>query len=183
MRNLIFSAVFLTFVVSSTTLFAGPMKGFGLFAGTASHTTTDEALVETSTSGMGFGLDYQWVFKDILTSRLMMNLSNESLETCANCNYSNTIVGLEGRYWMGDFFAGLHAGSLSHSVTTENPDGTINDPIVGSGSSAGLSLGYEAPGGFIANFLTVFSSIEFEDGTTADLSGVRLLLGYRWGKK
>lgn len=162
---------------------AAPQNGFSLNTG---YISTDSTITYTTpilaglpastynTTGMTFGMDYQFALNEQWSLSPFLMSSIESSNTAGNVTFAHGILGLQLRYWIGDAFVGGHFGKYSE-LTTFSLLG-----IAAFGNGAGLVAGWENPnGGFYV--MGQYDSANLSDvGADVKISGLRLSIGYRW---
>jgi hypothetical protein len=160
------------FVLFTGTALAEPRNGFGLNAGLASHSMDDPGGSYKS-SGLSLGLDYQFVLSDIFSVSPFLMTSAETSDI-SGVSMGHGILGVQLRYWAGDFFFGGHLGGYSEVGT----NGSIS--ISANGSGAGLVAGWENHAGGLY-FMGQLDSANLKyDYWDAKLSAFRFSVGYRW---
>ncbi len=88
----------------------------------------------------------------------------------------HSVLGLQGRYWTGDLFIGVH-GALYTETTTTNT-GTSSASQTGNGQ--GLIVGWEpSKSGWSIMLQGDSATFKYPDQDVT-MTGVRLSVGYRW---
>jgi len=158
----------------SGTAVAGPQNGFSLNAGLASHSMSPEGYGSYTSTGLSFGLDYQFAVADKLSISPFLMSSAES-SSVSGVTAGHGILGVQLRYWLDDMFLGGHIGSYSN---VRFANGSELDSGVGGG--AGLVAGWEKPDGGLYVMGQVDTATIKYTNTDLKLSGFRLSVGYRW---
>ncbi|MBI3993068.1 MAG: hypothetical protein HY342_07325 [Candidatus Lambdaproteobacteria bacterium] len=164
---------------------AAPGSGFAVFGGFASHNSsgkiTKGALTgqtfSLSSSGLSIGGDYQFALSDAVSLNLLLASSSESVSSdeLAVDTTGHGILGVEGRLWFNELFIGAHFGNYSE-VLIESSSGLS---VSLSGFGTGFIVGWESPEGLFLSGQVDQAALTAADAE-ADLSGVRVQIGYRW---
>jgi hypothetical protein len=159
---------------------AEPGKGFSVFGGLASHSqfaTIKPAFgggtLAYSSAGLSIGVDYQFIVAEGITINPFLVSSSEATDL-SGLTAGHGILGVELRYWPGDFFVGAHFGSYSEVLIDAS-----GASIGGGGFGAGLSLGGESDGGITYQAQVDRFTVGYSD-SDVDVSAFRLQIGYRW---
>ena len=178
-RGRCFLVVMMVFLSTSNVRAEQP-EGFSLTGGIVNHSLSDSTEEDYKTSGISITGDYQWMINEPWTINMFITSSGEEAEQCPldDCLVSHLIMpGVEGRFWMDQFFMGLHMG-----IFQQMRSATVNGEVVeteGVGISTGLSLGYAWPNGYLISLMTESASVQYVRGASKT-SGLRLQFGYRW---
>lgn len=161
---------------------AGPKAGGSFLVGYTSHAQTAVAYgADYTSSGLSLGFDYQFVITENLSAAFFLVSSSESLSGGTfepGTSAGHAILGLQGRFWVGDFFLGGHFGNYSEALVNSSA-GTNSG---GAGPGTGLIAGWEGEGPYSISFQYNAATVAFSD-TDVELSGFRVHFGYRWGGK
>ncbi|MCZ6645089.1 MAG: hypothetical protein O7B79_02505 [SAR324 cluster bacterium] len=164
---------------------AQPGDGFGLFVGSASH-TSKVALpglpFQFESSGASIGIDWQFAVSDNFSIVPFLMSSSETVTGDVEGSAAHGILAISFRLWVGGFFLGPHMGSYSEVVTIDKLFGVPvgGSDVSSSGTGAGFMIGFEAENGFLIMLQTDSATVEDSDGVETDLTGSRLHIGYRW---
>ena len=164
---------------------AAPRKGLGLYAGSASHTSTVTAFSDSfDSSGTSIGVDYQVPMGENVSLNPFFMSSVESAShpgLGGDASVAHGILGFQLRYWIADaLFLGAHLASYSEVITNE----TTNESSAGQGFGYGIALGYEheltEKGSLFFNYQSDSASgVSTFDNSNVDLSGTRIHIGFR----
>ncbi len=191
LRNRAWACVFMTalLLAGASPALAGAKSGFGLMGGFASHSASGTGTagpltglpINYTSSGLSIGIDYQIALGEKFSINPFLMLSSESTggDLTSGTTAGHGILGLELRFWPGDFFIGVHAGNYNE-VLTPPSNATNNSSISGSGGGSGVSLGWESPTGhvFVVGQFDSFK-ISYSDADIKE-TAARLQVGYRW---
>jgi hypothetical protein len=175
LRNYFLNTAML-FVLLTGTAVAEPKNGFGLNAGLVSHNMEDQCAScgSYSSSGLSLGLDYQFALSDRFSISPFLMTSGESTNV-SGVTAGHGILGVQLRYWAGDWFFGGHLGRYSEVLS----GGGVS--LSGSGGGAGLVAGWEKPdGGLYAMGQVDSATVKWSGFADTKLSAFRLSVGYRW---
>lgn len=127
---------------------------------------TDGGTQELKSSGLGLGIDAQFLATEIFTLNpfLMVSIENNDV---AGLKFFNVIGGLQARYWTGRIFIG---GNLSYNMTVIS-DGNTTSYV---GPGIGMNGGWENQNGY---FISLRVDKSFHP---AEQIGFRIHLGFRW---
>jgi hypothetical protein len=169
---------------------AAPKQGFGLYGGIANHSSQgkftegplDGESFSIASSGISIGGDYQLPVGDNVSINFLFMSSSEgasSSELDIDAA-GHGLLGLEGRYWFGDTFAGVHVGRYSEALVSTKGGSTSSTG--GAGTGFGVSVGWAKPdsGLFVVGQYDS-ATIAYSDAESK-LTGFRAQVGYRWGK-
>ncbi len=177
------------FIVYSSNAMAEPKSGFGInIGGTANYmasiytvASATNALNSTynyKSSGATFGMDYQILFPKNLTLNPFISLSSESTDLAGQSGsiMGHSILGLQGRQWMGDVFIGVHGALYTESLNNSTGSSSASE----TGSGVGLAVGWE-PSGSRFSIALQGDSAQFKySNQDVKLTGAHLIVGYRW---
>jgi len=186
MRRIAILALLVLFPLTGA--FAAPKQGFGLYGGMASYGSSgkitkgafDGETYNISSSGLSFGGDYQLPVSDNVSLNFLFMTSSEGASSSKLDidGATHGLLGVEGRYWFGDYFAGAHVGSYTETLTSSKAGSSSTS---GSGFGAGASIGWAKPdSGLFVMGQYDNATIEYSDAKS-NLSGLRAQVGYRWG--
>ncbi|MGV8935382.1 MAG: hypothetical protein ACOH1I_12190 [Gallionellaceae bacterium] len=174
-RTILYAVLIASFF--SNAAFAEAKNGFSLNAGTASHSRTCGVCTANSTSGLSLGMDYQFALSSNFSINPFLMTSSETVPNISGMSAGHGILGVQGRFWIGDIFMGAHLGSYSEVFTTSNSTASAN------GTGAGLVVGWEKPDGGLY-VMGQFDSATVTPNTAgyadAKFTALRLSVGYRW---
>lgn len=184
-------------IISAGNAFAAPGSGFGLNIGMANSsmngtTTPAGAAYSYSSSGVSIGMDYQFALSDSFSiSPIFMISASESLNSTLKAgtifsgaqppnSAGHGILGLQLRYWMGDFFVGGHVGSYAEFLSNINANTNTQTDTVGEGMGRGLVVGWEPSKSKWFLMGQVDTANIGYVGADVKLIGTRVSIGYRW---
>jgi len=164
------------FILFTGTALAEPKNGFGLNGGLASHSRDCGGCTANSTSGVSIGLDYQFAVSDKMSiSPFLMSSGETSSAATSGTTVGHGILGVELRYWPGDYFIGGHLGSYSEVISNSGVS------ISGSGGGAGVVAGWENPdGGLYVMGQLDSAKVSYSGFSDVSFTAFRLSVGYRW---
>ncbi len=183
-------ALILVLILPVSYAVATPKQGFGLFGGIASHTSNveitkgllDGTKVNVASSGLSIGVDYQLPVADAVSINFFLMSSSETASGDQNFKADSAghgILGVEGRYWFDALFVGAHVGSYSEVFTSTKSGSSTS--TAGGGFGFGVSAGWTNEAGLFVMGQYDKANIAYSDAK-ADLTGLRVQVGYRWGK-
>lgn len=127
---------------------------------------TDGVTREFKSSGLGLGVDAQFLATETVTLNPFLMISKENSDL-AGLNFFNVFGGLQARYWIDRYFIGT---SLAYYMTVISGGNTTS--YVGPG--VGINGGWENPNGF---FISLRLDKAFHG---AEQAGYSIHLGFRW---
>ena len=144
---------------------AGPVSGFGIYLGPIG--ATEDSF---ETVGVGFGADAQFVINDSWSlNPFLMSSAERDTDSTITGTTADILVGLQLRYWSGNWFAGPQAFFHDKIII----DSGISESLYGPG--LGVLAGYEAVSGW-----GVESQLDAGMAETEIRYALRLNLTYRW---
>ena len=175
-------------LVLASPAWAAAGSGFGLYGGFASHTSKGQFTVppltgvefEFTSSGISFGIDYQFAIGDSFSISPFLMTSSEQFEEKTNVfteaeDGSHSILGVQFRYWLDLLFVGVHIGQYTEVINFSTGDAGF----VGTGG--GVVVGWENDDGlFFSGQYDSATLKDDDDVAETDLTGFRLHIGFRW---
>lgn len=165
-------------------------SGFSLFGGYAAHhgqidfVDPGRARINYDSQGYSIGVDYQHSIWGVLSLGIVLSGTMEDSEDLKG-TIGHGLLALQFRGWAGEgFFAGFHVGL--YSLAFDVPD-VAPRQLSGNGTGYGLVVGWEWQNWTLTVQVDDFRIPKFEQSpglsevnASAEITGGRLHLGYRW---
>lgn len=195
MKKKIAIALSMSFIFTGN-VWADAKSGFGLNFGSVSNHMASTITVASpglpvgtaksyDSSGISIGIDYQIAFSPDFSLNPFLMSSGEDATGDVNSGTmaGHGIFGIQGRYWLGNWFFGAHVANYSEVLTqTTNTTATTttSTTTAAAGRGEGLVIGWEPSSSkWFLMLQGDYAKIKFADADV-DLTGARLSIGYRW---
>jgi hypothetical protein len=175
-RIMLFNTAVL-FALLTCSAVAEPKNGFSLNGGLTSSNRDCGVCDGADSSGLSFGMDYQYALSGKMSFNpfLMISAENSSSVNLSETHFDHGILGAQLRYWHGDVFFGGHLGIYTEVIS----GGSLSQS--GSGIGAGLVAGWEMPeGGWYLMGQLDSATMKYSGIEDIKTTALRYSVGYRW---